>query len=77
MEERIKDLELAVAALKQELDQLKAFEAETIKFIEESLTYSKRTNDTLVKHAETMEQLRSANGKIIRTITELATLIRR
>ncbi len=77
MEERIRDLELAVTALKQELDQLKAFEAETIKFIEESLTYSKQTNNTLVKHAETMEQLRSANSKIIRTITELSTLIRK
>ena len=77
MEEQIKDLELAVIALKQELDQLKSFKAETIKYIEESLTYSKQTNDTLIKHAETMEQLRTANGKIIRTITELSTLIRR
>jgi vacuolar-type H+-ATPase subunit I/STV1 len=77
MEERIKDLELAVVALKQELDQLKEFKTETIKFIEESLTYSKQTNDTMMKHAETMEQLRTANGKIIRTITELSTLIRR
>ena len=77
MEEQIKDLELAVVALKQELDQLKEFKTETIKFIEESLTFSKHTNDTLVKHAESMEQLRTANGKIIRTITELSALIRR
>ena len=77
MEERIKDLEMAVVALKQELDQLKKFKSETIKYIEESLTYSKQTNDTLIKHAETMEQLRTANGKIIRTITELSTLIRK
>jgi len=77
MEERIHDLELAVVALKQELDQLKEFKTETIKFIEESLTFSKHTNDTLVKHAESMEQLRTANGKIIRTITELSALIRR
>ena len=77
MEEQIKDLELAVVALKQELDQLKEFKTETIKFIEESLTFSKHTNDTLVKHAESMDQLRTANGKIIRTITELSALIRR
>lgn len=77
MKEKIKDLELAVVALKQELDQLKEFKMETIKFIEESLTYSKQTNDTLIKHAETMEQLRTANGKIIRTITEISTLIRK
>lgn len=77
MEEQIQDLELAVAELKRELDQLKEFKAETIKFIEESLTYSKHTNDTLVKHAESMEQLRTANSRIIRTITELSTLIRR
>ena len=77
MEERIKDLEMAVVALKQELDQLKNFKSETIKYIEESLTYSKQTNDTLVKHAETMEQLRTANGRIIRTITEISTLIRK
>ncbi len=77
MEERIHDIELAIAALKKELDQLKEFKEETIKFVEESLTFSRQANDTLVKHAETMEQLRSANSKIIRTITELSTLIRR
>ncbi len=77
MEERIHDIELAIAELKKELDQLNAFKSETIKFIEESLSYSKQTNDTLVKHAETMEQLRTANSKIIRTITELSTLIRK
>lgn len=77
MEERIHDIELAIAELKKELDQLKDFKGEAIKFIEESLTFSKQANDTLGKHAETMEQLRSANNKIIRTITELSTLIRR
>jgi hypothetical protein len=77
MEDRIKDLEMAVVALKQELDQVKNFKAETVKYIEESLAYSKQTNDTLIKHAETMEQLRTANSKIIRTITEISTLIRR
>lgn len=77
MEERIKDLEMAVVALKQELDQLKHFKVETVRYIEESLTYSKQTNDTLIKHAETMEQLRTANAKIIRTITEISTLIRK
>ena len=77
MEERIHDIELAIAALKKELDELKAFKQETISFIEESLAFSRQTNDTLVKHAEIMEQLRSANSKIIRTITELSTLIRR
>lgn len=77
MEERIHDIELAIAELKKELDHLKDFKGETIKFIEESLTFSRQTNDTLVKHAETMEQIRSVNSKIIRTITELSTLIRR
>ncbi|UCG27493.1 MAG: hypothetical protein JSV24_11055 [Bacteroidales bacterium] len=77
MEDKIKALEEVLEELTKEIIRLNEFKAEALKFIQESLTFSKQTSNTLVKHAESMEQLRTANGKIIRTISEISTIIRK
>ena len=77
MEDKIRALEEELDGLKKTIDMLNEFRMEALKFIQESLVFSKQTNETLVKHAESMEQLRTANGKIIRTISEISTIIRK